>query len=95
MCWGNKRKYWENVLPWRHFYQTYQGHIDGSTEGDSRHGVQHVDVQLGQRVRAGEHQADCGDGGAAVHGYIGHDVPEMKGPSIHDGNMFSKHLLQN
>ena len=35
-----------------------QGHVDGGAEGDSRHGVEDVDIELGENDGVGEHLID-------------------------------------
>ena len=53
----------------------YQRHVDTGTEGDGRHGVQHVDVQLGEDEGALEPGAHRLHAGVGVDRNIGHDVP--------------------
>ena len=54
-----------------------EGHVDGRTEGDSGHRVEHVDVQLGEEGGLVEPGTNQGDGGATVYWNIRHDVSEM------------------
>ena len=54
----------------------YQRHVDTGTEGDGRHGVQHVDVQLGEDEGALEPGAHRLHAGVGVDRNVGHDVPE-------------------
>ena len=54
-----------------------QGHVDGGAEGDSRHGVEDVDIELGQDDGVGEHLIDNTEGGVGMDRYIEHDIPKI------------------
>ena len=55
---------------------SYQGHVDGGTEGDSRHRIEDIDEHLGQYAGSREEVAHCRDGCTAVDWDICNDVSE-------------------
>ena len=52
-------------------------HVDGGAEGHGGHGVQEVDVDLGEHEGLGEPQIDSGEGGIQVDGNIEYDISEF------------------
>ena len=58
-------------------YSDSQGHVDGGTEGDGGHGVEEVDVQLGEERGHGEPTVDYGQGGVGVDWHIGYYVSKV------------------
>ena len=56
----------------------YQGHVDAGTEGDGRHGVEEVHVQLRHQARVREQGLDRVVGGGGVYRYICYNIPAMK-----------------
>ena len=55
-----------------------EGHVDGGAERDSGHGVQHVDIHLGQEGGGGEQVVDELQGGVGVDGEVGENVPSRE-----------------
>ena len=71
----------------------YQGHVDAGTEGDGRHRVQHVDIELRQEGGAGEPRPHRLHGGVGVDRYIGDDIPGSERVVSHF--LSSKGVLSN
>ena len=50
-------------------------HVDGGAEGDGGHGIEEVDVELGEEGGHGDQVPDHGERGVSVDWNICHNIP--------------------
>ena len=60
------------------FHGDGEGHVGGGTEGNCRHGVQDVDVHMGEELGRWEPLIHRAYSGIGMYWYVEYDVPMKK-----------------